>query len=542
MEWLNQYPIFSRIINRLSPLLIVIVFLMYLGSLSNNWKLEWDSAYYLILAKSLISGHGFTYLGYPCLKIPFGFPVLISPLVSVTGANFLGLNLYMLMFAFMGFFMIYLCLSKLYGCTYSFLITILAAWSYLMLDYSGFVMIDVPYMAFSFAALFFILTYVDKPVFCTGIIAVLLILISYFLRKIGIVLMAGGFLYLFLYNVRLIKSWKFVTLTLILLIPVGGWALFTHCKKINANDPVWQLIEFLPSKNEIQRVKYDDPVSSINGPLGLVKRGIKNSAYYAGISSSLMMGKTLNTKKESLKLLPKWWLGLLSIITLVIILGFLHSLIKCKTLPDIYFLFYMGILLAWSAREPRYLLPVLPLLINYLLSGITILIFMICKLAPILQKRAGIITTGCITVFCFFYVVSNSFQNSKIIKHQRSENYYSCYQSDLFSASSWLKGNAPKEARVVSVLAPVASMVSDRWCVSFPRIKDPDRIMLFLKEIGGEYLIVCPSYGHEEDYLIATVNSYPLFFQKVYTQGYAVIFKINREKFGNMCILTGTKV
>jgi hypothetical protein len=539
MDWLNKYQIFNRIINRIAPFLVVITFLMYLCTLNNNWKPEWDSAYYLIIAKSIISGHGFTYLGYPCLKIPFGFPLLISPVVSLTQGSFLELNLYMLFFAFFGFFMIYFCFSKLYPGAYSFLIVILTAWSYLMLDYSGFVMIDVPYLAFSFAAMYFILTYMDKPVLVRGIIAVALILISYFLRKIGIVLVAGTLVYLLLHKAHLIKSWKFVILSLMLLIPVGGWALFTHGKKIDANDPVWQLIEFIPSKNEIQRVRYDDPVASLNGPFDLVKRGIKNSVYYAGVSSSLMIGTPINPKKENLELFPVWWLGILGIITLIIVLGFLQSLIRRKTLPDLYFLFYMAILLAWSAREPRYLLPVLPLLINYLINGMSFVIYMAGKILPVIQKKTAVLTVWCVAGFCILYMSDNSLQNGKIIKRQRAVNFYSNYASSFFSVSSWLKENTPKEARVVSVLAPVASMVSDRWCVSFPRIKDPNRIINFLKEIRGEYLIVCPAYGHEEDYLLMVINSYPSCFQQIYNQGDAVIFKVNQEKIvKGGCIIT----
>lgn len=527
MNWLNDYPRIRRLILLSAPFLIIITLLMYLASLSLNWKLEWDSAYYLIIAKSIISGHGFTYLGYPCLKIPFGFPILISPVMLLSKSSFLGLNLYMLLFTITGFCMVYLFLRKLFSAPYSFLITFATAWSYLTLTYSGYIMIDIPYMTFSFAALLFILTYIDKPSFKTGALAVLFILISYFLRKIGVVLVGGCFLYLLIHKIDLIKSRRFVILSLLLLAPIGAWSLYTHSIKINTADPVWKLIEFIPSQNEIKRVRFDDPVSTINGPFDIVKRGVKNSVYYAGVSSSLMMGIQINPKKENLQILPLWWLGLLGIISIIIFSGFLHSLIRQRRLPDLYFLLYMGILFAWSAREPRYLLPVLPLLIHYLISGISTIVTLTAGLIPVLKRSVSLIIACCVLVFMGVYISFNSFQNYKIVKNQRSViNYYSPYASDLMTTAGWLKNNVPGDVRVVSVMAPVASMVSDRWCVSFPRIKDPDLLMAYLNQIKSDYLIVCPAWEHEDQYLKLIIDSYPSHFKKLFTRGNATVYEM----------------
>jgi hypothetical protein len=243
-----------------------------------------------------------------------------------------------------------------------------------------------------------------------------------------------------------------------------------------------------------------------------------------------MMGIQINPKKENLRILPLWWLGLLGLISMIIFTGFLHSLIKHRRLPDLYFLFYMGILFAWSAREPRYLLPVLPLLIHYLINGISTIVTLICGLIPVLKRKASVIITCCVLVFLGVYISFNSFQNYKIVKNQRSiSNFYSPYASDLITTAGWMKNNIPGNVRVVSVMAPVASMVSNRWCVSFPRIKDPDRLMAYLNQIKSDYLIVCPAWEHEDQYLKLIIDSYPSHFKKLFTRGEASVYRIERN-------------
>jgi len=145
-----------RNLTSLMPVIGIAIGVLYLLSLNGQWKYEWDSAYYLMLAKSLLAGKGLTYLGYPCLKTPFGFPLLISPVLMFSKATFLWLNLLMLVLAMLAIAAVFLLFRRLLSTGYAALVTLLTAWCSLMLGRSGFIMIDVPYMAFSIFALFFI--------------------------------------------------------------------------------------------------------------------------------------------------------------------------------------------------------------------------------------------------------------------------------------------------------------------------------------------------------------------------------------------------
>jgi hypothetical protein len=47
----------------LGPFLFLLILIVHVASLNRHWKPEWDSAYFFTLAKSIIEGKGFSYLG-----------------------------------------------------------------------------------------------------------------------------------------------------------------------------------------------------------------------------------------------------------------------------------------------------------------------------------------------------------------------------------------------------------------------------------------------------------------------------------------------
>ncbi|MDG2304234.1 MAG: glycosyltransferase family 39 protein [Candidatus Binatia bacterium] len=58
-----------------------------------------DGAIYLLTAKSLLNGDGYTYLDYTFALRPPGFPLLLAPILAVFGTNFAALNLWVSFFA-----------------------------------------------------------------------------------------------------------------------------------------------------------------------------------------------------------------------------------------------------------------------------------------------------------------------------------------------------------------------------------------------------------------------------------------------------------
>jgi hypothetical protein len=518
---------------RYSPLLFIALGIFYISSFSGNWKPEWDSAYYLIIARSILDGNGFSYLGYPCLKIPFGFPVLIAPVLWLSRSGYLIMNGFMLLFTGLALLMIYLCLRRLFQAYYAALLTFCTGWCSLMLTYSGYIMIDIPYVAFSFGALVFIHAYIRRATMLNGLAAVTFILAAFFLRTVGIALIGATALFFLLYHRPLLIRYRFVFLAALIVLPVVLWMLHTRSVKIEADDPVWQLQEFVRSKDEARRFRFDDPTSAITGPGDVLKRGAMNLVYYAGVSSSLLSGVKVNPKKENLRLLPIPTLGLLAVFASGILAGMIASITGRRTILDFYFVLYMGILLSWSAREPRYLLPVLPVLIHYFIKGGTILFQGIEKCVPVVQRHSSSLVRWSVPIFLVAYIALQARENVSILQQQNSTEFYSPAMQDFFAAAGWIKGNVPDSARVVSVLAPVASLYTERQCFSFPRVEDHEWILHFLDKVRGRYLLVNPSYGREERYLASLVEANPENFHQLFTRGNAVVYRIDRDRLSN---------
>lgn len=520
-------------VNTLSFLLFIICG-FYLFSLSHNWKPEWDSAYYLMISKSILNGNGFFYLDYPCLKIPFGFPLLISPLIWLTNCNFFVLNFFILLFAGLGFLMIYKLFRSFFSHHYALLITFLTALSPLVLFHTGFIMIDIPYMAVSLLALFSVITYLhNNRIFFKGLIAIACLLAAFFLRTVGVALITGIFFYCIFNNGKFLRTKQFIILSVLLLLPIAGWITYTRSLQINIDDPVWQLPEFIPSNNEYKRYRFDDPLSKITNPASYVKRGIENMAYYAGTSMSIISGLPINTSKDNLQRIPFIVLALFGFGSCIIFLGFADSLIRRRLIFDFYFLFYMGILLSWSAREQRYLIPVLPFLFHYFLNGINLITRFFHFFLPFFKKNSTNVIFAFVTLYVAFFSVSSAIRNIHIIRDQHTQPYHNKHYSDFFKSIDWVKVNTSPDARIVSTTAPICAYFSGRWCVSFPRIKNADILLSYLYKIKCDYLIMNSLESIEVPYLKPVIEANPEIFVNKFKTGYGNIYRIDRKKLGS---------
>ncbi len=67
-----------------------------------------DASMYIVTARALAEGHGYTYLGVPFRIRPPGFPAMIVPIIRVLGTNFLALNLLVSLIGAAGVVLLYL--------------------------------------------------------------------------------------------------------------------------------------------------------------------------------------------------------------------------------------------------------------------------------------------------------------------------------------------------------------------------------------------------------------------------------------------------
>jgi len=511
---------------KLFLLLWFFIGLLYLGLVNQYWTPEWDSAYFIEIARSIVTGQGYTYLGYPVLKVPFGFPLLLSPIVWLFDINFLLMNFLIVLCSLGSILATYWLFNQFFTKKYSILITVLTAFSYLMVRRSTYIQSDVPYMMFSLLALIYINRYLRyEKLYRNGILAGMLIVVSYFLRPVGISILFGTLIYLFAEKNIRFKAKKVALILLIVILPLVAWNVRNQTVKIDPKDPVWQLQEFTSYHQEYMRAEWKEHMSERITPLKMLLRITKNTMYYTGHSSGLILGQksVLMLGLNELNTVSKPLLILMGFIALVIVAGYGMSLFSKKYFFDWYVLCYLGIIFLISARETRYLLPILPFIFHYFFTGAH---WFMKKAFPITMKKYHV---PVLAIFVIYFICSNLLIDIEIVKSQHRTPFYSERDQNFMNSIDWVKNNTSKESKIISVHSPVVVFLSGKWSVTFPWIEDQYMLLDFFSKVEAEYLILSPAQGNNQSYLLPLIEDNPPLFQLLYSSGEAKVYQINRS-------------
>jgi len=511
-------------LKKLIPLLWIFIVVLYLGLVKQNWTPSWSGAIYIESARSMVTGQGNTYLGYPQLKYPIGFPLLLSPIVWLWGNNFLLMSLFIVLCALGSIFVTYWLFTQFFSREYSILITALTAFSYLMVERSTYIMSGVPYMMCSLLALVYINRYLRfEKKYKYGILAGLLIIISAFLRTVGISIFFGLLLHLFLVkNVRF-RAKKAVLILLLVIIPLTAWNVRNQTVEVDLQDPIWQLEEFIPYQQEFMRSEWDEPLSEQINPRIMFFRVVKNISYFGGQAAGLILGRRIDIVMGQLHSVPISFLLLLGVIALVIVAGFGLSFFSRKYIFDCYVLCYFGILFLTSAREPRYLVPVLPFIIYYFITGIE---WLFKRVSPLTIRSYHVPMS---IFFIIYFIGSNIFTDVKIVMSQHKTPFYSEEVQNYRDAIFWLKDNTSKESKIIGIRPPNVVLLSGRWCVSFPWVKDQYMILDFINRVEAEYIFVSPATLNKQRFMLPVLTDNPNLFQLLYSKGEAKVYQVKRN-------------
>ncbi|MGH2409116.1 MAG: hypothetical protein ACRDGS_01990, partial [Chloroflexota bacterium] len=166
---------------------------MYLLSLTNYLSVEGDNAVYIILAKAMATGHGYTDIQGPAPRIeaqyPFLFPVLLTPIVFAFGAGAIFLmELLVTLFALGAFVVCFFLFRRWLGSApLALVITVGAATSSLIWSYSHKVLTEIPYLFFTVVACWFASIYAeeDNPYTRAGLLVAGATAAAFLTRTIG---------------------------------------------------------------------------------------------------------------------------------------------------------------------------------------------------------------------------------------------------------------------------------------------------------------------------------------------------------------------
>jgi hypothetical protein len=355
-----------------------------------------------------------------------------------------------------------------------------------------------------------------------GYISAILILVSFLTRYIGLALFIGAVLYLLIdgRGTLSIRMRKIALISIIFLIPAALWMIRgAVIRRIEPPPP--NLREFLSYEKELIVVNPGDPRSDTIKLNDLISRLEYNAEYYRGLLSDIVSGKHVNSKSRA-------W-----VITIILIAGFIYSVIRWRGIFEYYVFFYILIYISWTSLQGvRFLVPIIPFIFYYFIRAVFLLIdgfnFLMGKLVNSGGKwdnyRDWLVRIA-IAVMVFFSVYFNWSSNANIIHNERSKPYYKGSIANFLNAVKWVRENTPPDAVIVSGRAPWVYMLSDRRAFTPSWVEDTNEVMDSILGINADYIINSPAlYSYK--YLEPVIKEKPVNFNRIHQNGDCVVYEV----------------
>jgi hypothetical protein len=478
---------------------------LYFTSLTSEPNLNIDSCTYLVLAKSLALGQGFTNIDLVCCpphaKFPLGFPLLLMPFVYFFGYNYIVLKGLIAMIAclILGSLSYLFQRHKIRHTGPVLLLTALSPWFF---RYSHAVMSEIPYLLFSLLAIFFLFRYKEQKGWLTlqGIFLLVFLAIAYLTRSIGISLAVAAGFGLVLGNKHDGSRYKKAFFVM------AGFALFAF--SIGSFHPG----NSIETNGSYLQQLFCDPYGTVSGggnPFrSLVLRLVHNGYALAFYSfPDVLSGGEFKHR------------SVLSIFILSFaVAGFIAAFKKNRSVLEWYLLAYTFIVFVWPFTRhmgTRFIVPIIPFIFYYFMDGVSLL----KDIIPV--KKAGIIVYSALFLLLFS---SNALFTFKAIHDEYRKDWSSRPSGRYCAMASWMRANSPPDADFITWNAPFLYVLADRKTTCIPwsdSIVDFENI---LQKNRGGYLISDPA---EDPAVVQTaLQRHPERFSQLYSNGSLEIFKI----------------
>jgi len=460
-----------------------------------------DNAQYLILAKSLLQG-SYSNLqepgSPPHSQYPPFFPMLLAPIVAVSGGSFIPVKLLIVACGIAGLFVFYLVLRRLGSGRDWVLPLLLLAVSPLFLSYAHDTYTEVPFVMVSLPALYFLLRGAkEKRRWLWAGLAGLFAGLAFLTRTQGLALPLGLAVFL-----ALKRRWS----------ELGAFAL------------VFGLV-WLPWLIRDLRVPHDagylaqllrrDWYNAASGNVGageFLKRIVDNVGIYLLRVLPAVVLPVLASAKAVLPLLGV-------VVSGVTLWGFIREAKKWGMgALEWYVLLAAGVLSAWPTvwSGDRFLLPILPLLLWYLMVGLRDLARRL-KLARLPAYAAGLLAVLCLAVSVG--QAGTSLKNlSDYVKGDRFAGYDDAWRT-YFQAAEWLREHTPVDAVVVSRKPQFTYLYSQRKSFVYPFSADQKTVLADIDRRGATHVFLETFFGSSAQYLYPVIRDHPDRFQQVGTIG-----------------------
>jgi len=455
-----------------------------------------DNAQYIVLGKSLLAGKGLSHINAPSekpdTKYPFMFPLILAAVLAVAPDNFAALKMVSIV-ACVGAALLYFpVFRRVAGAGVAAGAALLAVLSPDILRHSSQVLAEVPYLCVSFVTLWWVVVGSERwPERRWVPVALALVVVAYYLKAVGATLAGAVFLWLLL---RRRWAWALGFL--------GGFVLLVLPWMIRSQ-------RLGPGGTYVSYLLLRDPYRAHKGMVSLselVQRiGSNVKIYFTTIvPNALMPFAAVETPG---KVLAALWTA----VSVLVLAGLIYRLWVRRSVVDLYLLLFLGVCALWPRvwAAVRFIIPVIPLLLFCLLTGLWIL------LDPLDRRwgagvRRGILV-GVTAVMALGFVLADR------VEAAREREYLPDWQS-YFAAAEWAKENTPPESVFICRKPYLFFLRSGRRAVGYRFLDDPEEVIAGIDEVGGTYVVVDQFQwtGTSYLYLVPALVSQPERFPVVF--------------------------
>ena len=427
-----------------------------------------DNAGYVALARSLLEGRGYVELYDPATpphtQYPPVFPAVIAAALALGIRPWVGLKLVVVCFSVAAVCFAFLWLRRRGWPGAAPWVALIVAVSPGVLELSHWVLSDVPFSAFTLAALWGF-ERLQRDAWGRFAIAAAAATLAYFTRSAGLPLIVAVIAWL-----ALRRHWRQLAAFVLLVGPLAA-AWWLRARMLGGGGYVEQFMMVNPYAPELGRI----------GPIEFVERIIDNDRRYLAEHLPVVLfgleGRLMLVPSVAIVLLAAMGWG---------------SRLRRPGVAELFLPLYVGLLLAWPAvwSGERFLLPVLPLVLAYAGIGLTRL----CRrFAPRLTRYAG--PAGAVLLLAAAApALRGQIEAGRVctLRYLEGDRYPCLVQDwrDFFEIAEWSRRALPEDAVVLARKPRLFYLISGHRSRVFPLSDDPDEFFAAAREAGARYVVL----------------------------------------------------
>lgn len=473
-------------------ILILLLVTLVLAALSFDPKpcTGGDNATYILLSRSILDGKGYrdTYLpGEPAHQsYPFGYPLILAGIELVCGHSLFFLKAFSILCLMGAVWLTFLIVLKLKGRTFlAFGIALVTAICPTLLEFSHWVLTEASYLFISLLSLFLFISAPEngKRRFVWLFFAAMAAAASFYIRSNGIMLLSAIIL-CFLVKRRFLDAIAFAASFYILLSP---WIFYNRSLGGGLGESVnvfFVLDVYNPDAGRITLI-------------GILGRALENwKIYFGGVFPGMAF--------------PAWGGGepsylLAALFAAMIGIGLIADFRRAVNLIEVYLLLFLGLAMVWhpSVSSARYLVPVFPILIYYLIIGVEAIWTKIFTKNTLML----LIPVYAIIVACSAAVLIPSIRmNVEMLRSYYKGDKFAGYDSEwrsFYESADWIRKNSPEGSVVVSRKPTLFCLAAERKSYCYPFTHDRDSVLRSI--LHSDYVLVDRVSGTTRRYLIPAI-------------------------------------